>query len=275
MNFALILSILVLVTGVAWGADRLVFLPRRRRLAASYRDAQVQKEALRRPVWLEYSAGFFPVLLVVFIVRSFIIEPFKIPSSSMLPTLYIGDFILVNKFDYGLRLPVLNVKVIPNRDPRRGEVAVFRYPKDESIDYIKRIIGMPGDTVAYLNKRLTINGRPVPEVPLPDYFDEERMAYTQQYRETIRTRSHAILKNPAAPNFVIDAYDFPFKDHCAYKPEGIVCTVPPGHYFAMGDNRDNSADSRYWGFVPERNLIGRAFFIWMNFSDIKRIGRFD
>ncbi len=275
MNFTLILFILVLVTGIAWCADKLVFLPRRRRLAAGYTDAQSQKEALQQPVWLEYSAGFFPVLLAVFIARSFIVEPFKIPSSSMLPTLDIGDLILVNKFDYGLRLPVLNIEIVRNRNPQRGEVAVFRYPEDESIDYVKRIIGVPGDTVAYLNKRLTINGQPMPEIPLPDYFDEERMAYTRQYRETVDARSHAILKNPAAPNFIINAHDFPFKEHCAYKPEGVVCTVPPGQYFVMGDNRDNSADSRYWGFVPDRNLIGRAFLIWMNFSNMKRIGLLD
>ncbi|CCD29771.1 Signal peptidase I (SPase I) (Leader peptidase I) [Candidatus Glomeribacter gigasporarum BEG34] len=275
MNFTLIFSILVLVTGSVWCADKLFFLPRRRRLAAGHADAQTQKEALRRPVWLEYSAGFFPVLLAVFIVRSFIVEPFKIPSSSMLPTLDIGDLILVNKFDYGLRLPVLNIKLVQNRNPRRGEVAVFRYPKDESIDYVKRIIGVPGDAVAYLNKQLTINGQPVPEIALPDYFDEERMAYTRQYRETVDARSHVLLKNPAAPGVIINTYDFPFKDHCAYTLEGVICTVPPGQYFVMGDNRDNSSDSRYWGFVPDRNLIGRAFFIWMNFSKLKRIGQFD
>lgn len=293
MDFPLILTILVLATGIAWSVDKLALLPRRRRLAealiagdgpllhetpaaASDAAAQAQRQQiLKQPWWLEYSAGFFPVLLLVFIVRSFIVEPFKIPSTSMLPTLSIGDFILVNKFDYGLRLPVLNIKIIPNRTPRRGEVIVFRYPKDESIDYVKRVIGVPGDTVAYLNKRLTINGRPIPQTPLPDYFDEERITYVKRYRETIGAKAHSILNNPAMPPFMIKPDNFPFRDHCRYKQAGVICTVPAGHYFVMGDHRDNSADSRYWGFVPDRNLIGRAFFIWLNFTDLKRIGRFE
>ncbi|MFJ1214653.1 signal peptidase I [Burkholderia pyrrocinia] len=297
MNFALILFVLVAVTGVAWVLDKLVFLPRRRMAADSaieefdrqqsridkrFADenavqtrSKLRDEKLRQPWWLEYTASFFPVILAVFVVRSFIIEPFKIPSGSMVPTLLVGDFILVNKFEYGLRLPVTNTKITQGSPLSRGDVVVFRYPKDESVDYIKRVIGLPGDTVAYQDKQLTINGQPVPEAPLPDFFDDERQNYAKQFEETIGNRKNAILNNPAVPPFVMGAYDYPYRDNCTYNSRGVICKVPPGHYFMMGDNRDNSADSRYWGFVPDQNIVGRAFFIWMNFSDLKRIGSFN
>ncbi|AOJ24294.1 MULTISPECIES: signal peptidase I [Burkholderia] len=297
MNFALILFVLVIVTGVAWVLDKLVFLPRRRKAADSaieefdrqqsridkrFADenavqtrSKLRDEKLRQPWWLEYTASFFPVILAVFVVRSFVVEPFKIPSGSMVPTLLVGDFILVNKFEYGLRLPVTNTKITQGSPLSRGDVVVFRYPKDESVDYIKRVIGLPGDTVAYQDKQLTINGQPVPETPLPDFFDDERQNYAKQFEETIGNKKNAILNNPAVPPFVMGAYDYPYRDNCTYNSRGVICKVPPGHYFMMGDNRDNSADSRYWGFVPDQNIVGRAFFIWMNFSDLKRIGSFN
>ncbi len=297
MNFALILFVLVVVTGVAWVLDKLVFLPRRRKAAdsaieefdrqqsridkrfadenAAQTRSKLRDEKLRQPWWLEYTASFFPVILAVFVVRSFIVEPFKIPSGSMVPTLLVGDFILVNKFEYGLRLPVTNTKITQGSPLSRGDVVVFRYPKDESVDYIKRVIGLPGDTVAYQDKQLTINGQPVPETPLPDFFDDERQNYAKQFEETIGNKKNAILNNPAVPPFVMGAYDYPYRDNCTYNSRGVICKVPPGHYFMMGDNRDNSADSRYWGFVPDQNIVGRAFFIWMNFSDLKRIGSFN
>ncbi|KVW47520.1 signal peptidase I [Burkholderia ubonensis] len=297
MNFALILFVLVALTGVAWVADKMVFLPQRRRAADAAVDAfdlqqsridkryadenavqtrsKLRDEKLRQPWWLEYTASFFPVILAVFVVRSFIVEPFKIPSGSMVPTLLVGDFILVNKFDYGLRMPVTNTKLTQGRPLERGDVVVFRYPKDESVDYIKRVIGLPGDTVAYQDKQLTINGKPVPETPLADYFDEERQNYAKQFEESLGGRKNAILNNPAVPPFVMGAYDYPYRDNCTYNSRGVICKVPAGHYFMMGDNRDNSADSRYWGFVPDRNIVGRAFFIWMNFGDLKRIGSFN
>ncbi len=297
MNFALILFVLVVLTGIAWVWDKLVFLPQRRRAAeaaveefdrqqarvgerfadenAPQTRARLRDDKLRQPWWLEYTASFFPVILVVFVVRSFIVEPFKIPSGSMVPTLLVGDFILVNKYDYGLRLPVVNTKITAGRPLERGDVVVFRYPKDESVDYIKRVIGLPGDTVAYQDKQLTINGQPVPETPMADYFDEERMNYAKQFEETLGTRKNAILNNPGVPPFVMGAYDYPYRDNCEYNSRGVICKVPPGHYFMMGDNRDNSADSRYWGFVPDKNIVGRAFFIWMNFSSLKRIGSFN
>ncbi|RQS21718.1 signal peptidase I [Burkholderia sp. Bp8992] len=297
MNFALILFVLVIVTGVAWVLDKLVFLPRRRKAADSaieefdrqqsridkrFADenavqtrSKLRDEKLRQPWWLEYTASFFPVILAVFVVRSFVVEPFKIPSGSMVPTLLVGDFILVNKFEYGLRLPVTNTKITQGSPLSRGDVVVFRYPKDESVDYIKRVIGLPGDTVAYQDKQLTINGQPVPETPLPDFFDDERQNYAKQFEETIGNKKNAILNNPAVPPFVMGAYDYPYRDNCTYNSRGVICKVPPGHYFMMGDNRDNSADSRYWGFVPDQNIVGRAFFIWMNFGDLKRIGSFN
>jgi signal peptidase I len=296
MNFALILFVLVILTGVAWVADKLVFMPQRRRAAeavvaefdrqqarvgerfadenAAQTRARLRDDKLRQPWWLEYSASFFPVILVVFVVRSFVVEPFKIPSGSMVPTLLVGDFILVNKFDYGLRLPITNTKVTEGRPLERGDVVVFRYPKDESVDYIKRVIGLPGDTIAYQDKQLTINGKPVPETPLPDYLDEERLGYAKQFEEDIDGRKNAILNNPAVPPFIVGAEDYPYRDNCTYNARGVICKVPPGNYFMMGDNRDNSADSRYWGFAPDKNIVGRAFFIWMNFSDLKRIGPF-
>jgi signal peptidase I len=292
----LILLVLVVLTGVAWVFDKLVFLPKRRRDAeaavaefdrqqervgerfadenAAQTRAGIRDEKLRQPWWLEYSASFFPVILVVFVVRSFVVEPFKIPSGSMVPTLLVGDFILVNKFEYGLRLPVTNTKITSGSPLTRGDVVVFRYPKDESVDYIKRVIGLPGDTVAYENKQLTINGKPVPETALPDFFDDERIGYAKQFEEDLDGRKNAILNNAQVPPYVIGADDFPFRDNCTYNAQGVVCKVPPGNYFMMGDNRDNSADSRYWGFVPDNNIVGRAFFIWMNFSNLKRIGPF-
>lgn len=297
MNFALILFVLVGLTGVAWVADKMVFLPQRRRAAdaaveafdrqqsridkrfadenATQTRSKLRDEKLRQPWWLEYTASFFPVILAVFVVRSFVVEPFKIPSGSMVPTLLVGDFILVNKFDYGLRMPVTNTRLTQGRPLERGDVVVFRYPKDESVDYIKRVIGLPGDTVAYQDKQLTINGKPVAETALPDYFDEERQNYAKQFEESIDGRKNAILNNPAVPPFVMGAYDYPYRDNCTYNSRGVICKVPPGHYFMMGDNRDNSADSRYWGFVPDQNIVGRAFFIWMNFGDLKRIGSFN
>jgi signal peptidase I len=296
MNFALILFVLVILTGVAWVADKLVFLPKRRRAAeaavaefdrqqerigerfadenAAQTRARLRDDKLRQPWWLEYSASFFPVILVVFVVRSFVVEPFKIPSGSMVPTLLVGDFILVNKFEYGIRLPITNTRITEGRPLSRGDVVVFRYPKDESVDYIKRVIGLPGDVVEYQDKKLTVNGKPVPETPLPDYLDEERLGYAKQFEEDIDGRKNAILNNPVVPPFIVGAEDFPYRDNCTYNARGVICKVPPGNYFMMGDNRDNSADSRYWGFAPDRNIVGRAFFIWMNFSDLRRIGSF-
>jgi len=261
VNFALILLILLLVSGAIWAADALVF--RKRRVA----DA-------KDPWWVEYGASFFPVILIVFVLRSFIVEPFKIPSGSMIPTLLVGDFILVNKYTYGMRLPVVNLKVVDVSSPQRGDVMVFRYPEDPSLDYIKRVVGVPGDKVAYQNKRLTINGVPVPMTRVGDYLHPERLYYSEQFVETMGEGEHHVLNDQDAPPFIPHPGQFPHRDDCSYNTAGVICTVPPGEYFVMGDNRDNSRDSRFWGFVPEENIVGKAFFIWLNFSDLKRIGSF-
>jgi signal peptidase I len=212
--------------------------------------------------------------LIVFVLRSFIVEPFKIPSGSMIPTLLVGDFIAVNKFSYGIRLPVLNKKIIQLADPQRGDVVVFRYPPDPSLDYIKRVVGVPGDKVTYRNKRLAINDQPVSTQSDGDHFDTDRMFYTPRYSEKLGEVEHKILIENDAPAFVPQVMAFPQRDKCLYNAEGFSCEVPPGHYFVMGDNRDNSQDSRVWGFVPDENLVGKAFFVWFNFSDLKRIGSF-
>lgn len=286
-DFELLLFVATMVTGLYWLAERFIFLPRRRARAAGLRqhpssDAVVgwsaegsHKDAngvLAQPWWLDWTAGLFPVILIVFLLRSFVFEPFKIPSGSMIPTLHIGDFILVNKYSYGLKLPVLGTRLTQGREIQRGDVVVFRYPPDPRIDYIKRVVGLPGDTVSYENKRLMINGQQVPEQPLAAFFDESTVRYFEQYQEELPERTHRIIINPDLPTLIGSASDFPNRDRCQYSISGVRCTVPEGAFFMMGDNRDNSLDSRYWGFVPEENVIGKAFFIWMNFGDLKRIG---
>ena len=295
-NFALLLFLATVVTGVYWVAEQRIFLPRRRRAAETLaaeqarRNAELdrigvkadridieeaQQQLLAQPWWLDWTAGLFPVIVVVFLLRSFLFEPFKIPSGSMIPTLRVGDLILVNKFHYGVRLPVINQKIIPNHEPQRGDVMVFRYPPQPSLDYIKRVIGVPGDEVAYLNKRLTINGKPVAKAGAPEFFDADAMRYAKQYEEQLGGKTYGTLNDDERPAFIPGASNFPHKDQCRYSVEGVVCKVPSGHYFMMGDNRDNSLDSRYWGFVPEANIVGKAFFVWMNFGDIGRIGSFE
>jgi signal peptidase I len=261
MSFALFLFLLLIVTGAVWALDALWLRKSRR-------------EQGKQPWWVEYSVSFFPVILVVFVLRSFIVEPFKIPSGSMIPTLLVGDFILVNKFTYGIRLPIINRKIIELHDPQRGEVMVFRYPEDPSLDYIKRVVGVPGDRVEYRNKRLTINGTAIAVQPMPDYLLRDRMQYSRRFSEKLGDAEHEILIDDDAPAVIGPGGAFPFASNCNYNSDGVACTVPPGHYFMMGDNRDSSADSRVWGFVPDRNIVGRAFFIWLNLNDLGRFGSF-
>lgn len=302
-NFSLLLFLACVVTGLYWVAERVWFLPRRRALAeamqAHVRERQASLAAqgiqqtdtvdleqareriLAQPWWLDWTAGLFPVILAVFLLRSFLFEPFKIPSPSMVPTLLVGDLILVNKFTYGLRLPVIHTKLTEGTPPQRGDVMVFRYPMRPSQDYIKRVVGVPGDKVVYENKRLTINGQPVPTQALPDYLhdkmsDPDRLPhYAKQFEETLGDKRHRILNEQTfRVNYPTagEVPEFQYKKACHYSAEGVTCTVPSGHYFVLGDNRDRSEDSRFWGFVPDRNIVGKAFFVWMNFGAPSRIG---
>jgi signal peptidase I len=216
------------------------------------------------------------VILVVFVLRSFLVEPFKIPSGSMLPTLLVGDFILVNKFTYGIRLPVINTRLISINEPQRGEVMVFRYPDNPALDYIKRVVGLPGDEIVYTNKRLTINGKEIPVNADGEFNYLEgglNFVAAKRFQEKLGEKPHTMLTQAEAPPVQLGGVQrFPFRENCAYNDSGFRCKVPAEHFFLMGDNRDSSSDSRYWGFVPERNIVGKAFLIWWNFDDFKRIG---
>ncbi len=263
MNFALIMFVMLLVTGGVWLLDRMVLQSKR---AASAKE----------PWWVEYSKSFFPVILAVFLLRSFLVEPFKIPSGSMIPTLHVGDFILVNKFIYGIRLPIVGTKLVELNSPRRGDVMVFHYPENPSLAYIKRVVGLPGDDIAYRNKKIYLNGVLQEQQRDGDYNYVEaalNFVHTERYNENLAGRAYPVLLNPDAPGINLGAVaEFPFRENCAYREEEVRCTVPAGHYFMLGDNRDNSRDSRYWGFVPDKMIVGKAFMIWMNFGDLQRIG---
>jgi signal peptidase I len=270
IDFPLILVLLVLATGLIWLADRLFLAPGRRRAleeiqgrypdwdredSADARAFRAAAEAApREPVIVEYSRSFFPVLFVVFVLRSFVAEPFQIPSSSMVPTLEVGDYILVNKFVYGIRLPVLRTKVLDMSEPERGDVMVFFPPHMNDTYYIKRVIGVPGDVVSYRNKRLYVNGEPVPQDQLA-IIPEGRSRY-QVSLASLGGKNHLQQVNLMRP-----ARDF-------------TITVKPGHYFMMGDNRDNSSDSRVWGQVSERDIVGKAFAIWMHWDSLFSIPSF-
>jgi signal peptidase I len=238
IDFSLFLVIATAVTGVIWGGY-LLYLKR----------AKLKFDEETEPWFVESARSFFPVVLIVLLLRSFLVEPFRIPSGSMIPTLLIGDFILVNKFTYGIRLPVLHTKVFELNQPHRGDIVVFRYPKNPHVDYIKRVIGLPGDKIAYYDKTVYINGQAITQTDVGDYkTEDENSGDMKQRLEQLESVEHAILINTSQPSI---------------EAEYIV---PQNHYFVMGDNRDNSNDSRYWGTVPEENLVGKAFFIWMNWN---------
>lgn len=266
MDFSLLLVIAVLLSGAIYLLDILVFRSKRRQRAEAVEatskeglDAASRETLLKEPWPVEYARSFFPVLLVVLVVRSFIVEPFQIPSGSMRPTLEVGDFILVNKYAYGVRLPVTHTQILEVGQPERGDVMVFRFPEDPSINFIKRVVGLPGDIIRYEGKQLYVNGERVSK----QLVEEAPEASPQQLLldEQLNDTSHQIYNNPRDPG-----------------PQLRAVQVPEGHYFTMGDNRDHSNDSRYWGFVPQENIVGRAFAVWMHwdgglpsFSEVRRI----
>lgn len=258
-DFATIMVIATAVTGVIWVIDIKVWKPKREETANelknSYQAAdkeQVVEDALKEPILVEYARSFFPVILIVLILRSFLVEPFRIPSGSMIPTLKVGDFILVNKFSYGIRLPVIDSKIIGIGEPERGDVVVFRFPKDPSVDYIKRVIGLPGDRIAYRSKNVYVNGKRIPVSKIGPYTETKDglpiPGATKLSEKISDELNHEILIE---------------SNKATFNGEWIV---PENHFFVMGDNRDNSNDSRFWGFVPEKNLVGKAFMIWMNWN---------
>ena len=270
LDFPALLVAATFFTGFAWALDALILAPQRRRKVAALVERGAAPDSgqvvttLKESTFVEYCKSFFPVILAVLLLRSFLVEPFRIPSNSMMPTLLTGDFILVNKFSYGIRLPVLNSKVISMGEPERGDVVVFRYPKDPSVDYIKRVVGLPGDKVGYYNKIVYINGEPTGQVPAGVYIGVGSgisMSGASERQEQLGDASHDILVMPRTPGL-----------------EGEYL-VGEDEYFVMGDNRDNSNDSRYWGAVPESNLVGKAFRVWMNWDganggiDWDRIGK--
>ncbi len=270
-DFEFLLLILTVLTGVVWLADVLLFARMRQTQATAV------KKIPKEPLAIEYSRAFFPVLAIVLVLRAFAYEPFRIPSGSMMPSLLVGDFILVNKYTYGLRMPVWHSRISYGERPKRGDVVVFRYPKDESQDYIKRVVGLPGDHISYYNRLLSVNGKAVKMNKDRDYQGlgdlnnmsnaggcDRKGAGCQVYFETVEDTSYTVMTNP----------------NMAMGVNGEVF-VPNGHYFVMGDNRDHSNDSRLWGFVPEDNLVGKAVMIWMHWDwrkggtglDVSRVGQ--
>jgi signal peptidase I len=287
-DFSTILVIAALLTGGIWLLDSIVLAPRRAMLRPVGETTRPARKADRAggepenppgpsaggpvitraplPWYVDLSRSFFPIILAVLILRSFLIEPFRIPSGSMMPTLLAGDFILVNKYAFGMRLPVLGTKILDSGSPQRGDVAVFRYPEDPSVAYIKRIVGLPGDVIAYRNKQLFVNDRLVPQQP--DFGNEAMVDGYEIRLEQLPTTDHQTVDHLIQVN----------RRYPGMLPD-LALKVPEGHYFAMGDNRDNSRDSRFWGPLPEENLIGKAFLIWMNWDCVtfnghcNRIGR--
>ncbi len=258
-DFPTIMVLLVVVTGLIWAVDAAFFAPRRRLARAEGTDsdggdgpeAARIEEVYQAPKIVEYARSFFPIFLIVLVLRSFVAEPFRIPSGSMMPTLLIGDFILVNKFGYGIRLPVLDTKIFDLGSPKRGDVIVFRSPENPATPFIKRVVGLPGDQIAYYNKVVYVNGEPAEQESVGTFSgsgSDMSMSGASLLTENLTGHLHEILIQQGAPTL-----------------EGKMI-VPEGHYFVLGDNRDNSRDSRFWGTVPDELLIGRAFMIWMSWD---------
>ncbi len=254
-NFELILFYATIVTGIIALFDIIFLEPKRKR------EQKNATEEMKLPIIIDYARSFFPVLLIVFLLRSFLYEPFRIPSGSLEPTLLMGDFILVNKFDYGVRLPVIHEKLFGNGAPKRGDIMVFRWPPNPSVDFIKRVIGLPGDHISYVNKELSVNGQKIPQEFLQNSMamDENGSEWQalEKQENLLGVKHHIYVDSAKASR------DF----------QDII--VPEKMYFVMGDNRDDSADSRYWGFVPEKNIVGKAVLIWMSWDGQKKGVRFN
>ena len=244
MSFALLLVILAASSGLLVLIDKLVW-------------AKNRGTSQAEPKLIEHARAFFPIFLIVLLLRSFLIEPFRIPSGSLEPTLQVGDFVAVNKFVYGLHLPVLETKILSFKNPKTGDIVVFRWPPGPEFDYIKRVIGVPGDVISYKNKQLSINKKPMQQTFEEYTVDESSGKAVARYQENLNGVIHDIYINPKEA------------------PIDFEVTVPKGHYFMLGDNRDDSADSRYWGFLPEENLRGRAFFVWMSWNNQKHMPRWE
>ena len=263
MNFELILTVLVIISGVITLWDQCVLRKRRKKQFEKQKlvDPHHAEAVLKLPLIIEYARSFFPVLLIVLLIRSFVIQPFRVPTGSLEPTILPGDFIAVNQYAYGLRLPVLHSKIWAVGEPKRGDIVVFRYPPNPRVNYVKRVVGMPGDKLSYINKVLYINGKPMiqktigdaldiePDVPIPVIEKEENLN---------GVKHHIFVR----PNYISSGNFY-----------NIV--VPKGQYFMMGDNRDNSIDSRAWGFMPEKNIIGKAFFTWLSWDSQAHRFRWD
>ncbi|MBR7059108.1 MAG: signal peptidase I, partial [Neisseriaceae bacterium] len=236
---------------------------------------KINKKHHKENAFTDYLGSFFPIVLIVFLLRTFIAEPFVIPSSSMRPGLIPGDFVLVGKFSYGIRTPIINNVIIPTGKIEQGDVVVFNYPPNPSINYIKRIVAVGGDTVEYRNKTLKINGQVVADIPNGNSsFPQDGNPFSisvKQFQETLNGKTFDIFQIEEAPTYVQSGVEHS-DSNCVYNEAGFSCKVPDGKYFAMGDNRDNSADSRYWGFVDDKYVVGKAWIVWLNMKDFKRTG---
>lgn len=259
MDFSFWLTLITAVTGVVYALDKLVW--EKKRFAKHGFDPKSEGEKPKEPFFIDTSKSFFSVLLLVLIIRSFVAEPFRIPSGSMIPTLHVGDFLVVTKYSYGLRLPIINKKILNTGTPKRGDVVVFRYPENPKLDYIKRIVGLPGDTITYFNNQLYINDE---QVSLSDPVNTD-------YMDVDKRKNNVVVMTED-----LKGYTHKMQHHVGSSGIGnvIKVTVPEGHYFALGDNRDRSRDSRFWGFIPDENLVGKARFIWMHlgWDELNRVG---
>ena len=251
IDFPLVLVVLTFGTGLVYLLD-IIFWKAKRDEANKSLPENSDELVVKEPWVIETSRSFFPVLAIVLVLRSFLVEPFQIPSGSMLPTLEVGDFILVNKFSYGLRLPVLGTKILAIDDPKSGDVMVFKYPKDGKTNYIKRVIGTPGDIIKYKDKTLYINGLEVPEKHIAN------LPPLKLFEEKLGAVTHQLYENQRSPNIAAES----------------EWLVPENSYFMMGDNRDNSNDSRFWGFVPDHLVVGKAFGIWMQWESLTSFPNF-